>query len=73
MVVKQKIELPLDCRYIFVNYNKSLKPFRSTKEVLHFIEGNRPALTDSIVQAFLGAPIFSLTPIIPNLKKYLTN
>lgn len=39
----------------------------------HFIEGNRPALTDSIVQAFLGAPIFSLTPIIPNLKKYLTN
>uniref|UniRef100_A0A6C0C3X3 DUF962 family protein n=1 Tax=viral metagenome TaxID=1070528 RepID=A0A6C0C3X3_9ZZZZ len=39
----------------------------------HVVEGNRPALTDSINQAFLGAPIFSLTPIIPNLKKYLTN
>ena len=39
----------------------------------HFVEGNRPALTDSIGQAFLGAPIFSLTPIIPNLKKYLQN
>tara|TARA_A100001011_G_C14061793_1_gene736453 strand:+ start:389 stop:868 length:480 start_codon:yes stop_codon:yes gene_type:complete len=37
----------------------------------HFIEGNRPALTDSIGQAFLGAPIFSLTPIIPGLKKAL--
>ena len=41
MVVKQKIELPLDCRYIFVNYNNYHRPFRSTKEVLHFIEGNR--------------------------------
>jgi len=37
----------------------------------HFIEGNRPALTDSIVQAFLGAPIFSLTSVIPSLKNYL--
>ena len=37
----------------------------------HFIEGNRPALTDSIGQAFLGAPIFSLTPVVPGLKQYL--
>jgi uncharacterized membrane protein YGL010W len=37
----------------------------------HVVEGNRPALTDSIGQAFLGAPIFSLTPIIPFLKNYL--
>ena len=37
----------------------------------HFIEGNRPALTDSIGQAFLGAPIFSLTPIVPGLKAAL--
>ena len=37
----------------------------------HMIEGNRPALIDSIGQAFLGAPIFSLIPIIPGLKKYL--
>lgn len=37
----------------------------------HFIEGNRPALTDSIGQAFLGAPIFSLIPIVPGLKNYL--
>ncbi len=37
----------------------------------HFIEGNRPTLTDSIGQAFLGAPIFSLTPIVPGLKAAL--
>tara|TARA_B100001559_G_scaffold320622_1_gene333417 strand:- start:99 stop:593 length:495 start_codon:yes stop_codon:yes gene_type:complete len=37
----------------------------------HFIEGNRPALMDSIGQAFLGAPIFSLIPIVPRLKNYL--
>ena len=37
----------------------------------HFIEGKKPALMDSISQAFLGAPIFSLTPIIPSLKSYL--
>ena len=37
----------------------------------HFIEGNRPALTDSIGQAFLGAPIFSLTPFVPELKNAL--
>ena len=46
MVLKQKIELPLDCRYIFVNYNNSHRPFRSTKEVLHFIEGNRLEIVD---------------------------
>ena len=46
MVLKQKIELPLDCRYIFVNYNNTLRPFRSTKEVLHFIEGNRLEIVD---------------------------
>jgi len=46
MVLKQKIELPLDCRYIFVNYNKALKHFSSTKEVLHFIEGNRLEIVD---------------------------
>ena len=31
---------------MFVNYNKTLKPFRSTKEVLHFIEGNRLEIVD---------------------------
>ena len=41
MVLKQKLNLPLDCRWIFVNYNNNLKPFKTTKEVLHFIEGNR--------------------------------
>ena len=46
MVLKQKIELPLDCRYIFVNYNNNLKPFTTTKEVLHFIEGNRLEIVD---------------------------
>ena len=46
MVLKQKIELPLDCRYIFVNYNNNLKPFKTTKEVLHFIEGNRLEIVD---------------------------
>jgi hypothetical protein len=46
MVLKQKIELPLDCRYIFVNYNNTLKPFKTTKEVLHFIEGNRLEIVD---------------------------
>ena len=40
MVTKQ-LEIPLNCRWIFVNYNNNLKPFRTTKEVLHFIEGNR--------------------------------
>lgn len=37
----------------------------------HFIEGNRPALSDSIGQAFLGAPVFSLIPLIPGLKAAL--
>ena len=46
MVLKQKIELPLDCRYIFVNYNNTPIPFRGTKEVLHFIEGNRLEIVD---------------------------
>ena len=46
MVLKQKIELPLDCRYIFVNYNNTLRLTRSTKEVLHFIEGNRLEIVD---------------------------
>ena len=41
MVLKQRLNLPLDCRWIFVNYNNNLKPFKTTKEVLHFIEGNR--------------------------------
>ena len=36
----------------------------------HFIEGKKPALMDSVGQAFLGAPIFSLTPIIPSLNAY---
>ena len=46
MVLKQKIDLPLNCRYIFVNYNNNLKPFKTTKEVLHFIEGNRLEIVD---------------------------
>ena len=29
----------------------------------HYIEGNRPALTDSLIQAFLVAPIFVLIDI----------
>ncbi len=46
MILKQNIELPIDCRYIFVNYNNTLRPFSSTKEVLHFIEGNRLEIVD---------------------------
>ena len=45
MVTKQ-LEIPLNCRWIFVNYNNNLKPFRTTKEVLHFIEGNRLEIVD---------------------------
>ena len=33
----------------------------------HYIEGNRPALTDSLSQALLGAPVFSLYDIYPNI------
>ena len=46
MVLKQRLNLPRDCRWIFVNYNNTLRPFRSTKEVLHFIEGNRLEIVD---------------------------
>jgi len=46
MVIKQRLNLPLDCRWIFVNYNNNLKPFKTTKEVLHFIEGNRLEIVD---------------------------
>jgi hypothetical protein len=46
MVLKQRLNLPLDCRWIFVNYNNNLKPFKTTKEVLHFIEGNRLEVVD---------------------------
>jgi hypothetical protein len=46
MVLKQRLNLPLDCRWIFVNYNNNLKPFKTTKEVLHFIEGNRLEIVD---------------------------
>jgi hypothetical protein len=45
MVTKQ-LEIPRDCRWIFVNYNNNLKPFKTTKEVLHFIEGNRLEVVD---------------------------
>ena len=45
MVIKQ-LEIPRDCRWIFVNYNNNLKPFKTTKEVLHFIEGNRLEIVD---------------------------
>ena len=45
MVTKQ-LEIPRDCRWIFVNYNNNLKPFETTKEVLHFIEGNRLEVVD---------------------------
>lgn len=45
MITKQ-LEIPRDCRWIFVNYNNNLKPFRTTKEVLHFIEGNRLEIVD---------------------------
>ena len=30
----------------------------------HYIEGRRPALMDSIIQSFLGAPLFSLDFLI---------
>ena len=46
MVLKQRLNLPRDCRWIFVNYNNNLKPFKTTKEVLHFIEGNRLEVVD---------------------------
>ena len=42
----KQLEIPLNCRWIFVNYNNNLKPFRTTKEVLHFIEGNRLEIVD---------------------------
>ena len=45
MVTKQ-LEIPRDCRWIFVNYNNNLKPFKTTKEVLNFIEGNRLEVVD---------------------------
>ena len=45
-MVTKMLEIPRDCRWIFVNYNNTLKPFRSTKEVLHFIEGNRLEIVD---------------------------
>jgi len=45
MVIKQ-LEIPRDCRWVFVNYNNNLKPFKTTKEVLHFIEGNRLEVVD---------------------------
>ena len=63
LVVNKKINLK-QTSYLFI--------FSWTLQFMgHMVEGNRPALTDSIGQAFLGAPIFSLTPIIPGLKKYL--
>lgn len=37
----------------------------------HYIEGSRPALTNSFVQAFLDAPVFSLEPYLPLLLKYV--
>ena len=45
MVTKQ-LEIPRNCRWVFVNYNNNLKPFKTTKEVLHFIEGNRLEIVD---------------------------
>ena len=35
----------------------------------HWIEGYRPALTDSISQAFVSAPLFSMQYFFPNLLK----
>lgn len=35
----------------------------------HFIEGNRPALLDSLSQSFLGAPLYSLQYLFPHLLK----
>ncbi len=35
----------------------------------HGIEGRKPALFDSIAQAFTGAPIFSMQVFYPNLLK----
>ena len=35
----------------------------------HYIEGKRPALTDSLSQAFLEAPAFSLEYMFPSLFK----
>ena len=32
----------------------------------HGIEGNRPALIDSVSQAFLGAPLFSIQAFLPD-------
>ena len=33
----------------------------------HYIEGKRPALMDSLSQAFLEAPVFSLEYMFPGL------
>ena len=60
--------------YINLSKKKTLILFVSSwvlQFIGHYIEGKKPALIDSIGQAFLGAPIFSLTPIIPFLKYYL--
>tara|TARA_B110000444_G_C18846876_1_gene602580 strand:+ start:3858 stop:4352 length:495 start_codon:yes stop_codon:yes gene_type:complete len=35
----------------------------------HWIEGSRPALTDSISQAFISAPLFSMQYFFPNILK----
>ena len=35
----------------------------------HWIEGSRPALADSISQAFVSAPLFSMQYFFPNLLK----
>ena len=37
----------------------------------HYVEGRRPALFDSVGQAFLGAPLFSLELLIPQIKNYI--
>jgi uncharacterized membrane protein YGL010W len=33
----------------------------------HYIEGNRPALLDSVSQAFLQAPLFTVSTLFPSL------
>ena len=48
--------------------NFKLFTFAWTMQFLgHYIEGNRPALIDSLSQAFLQAPLFTVATIFPSI------
>ena len=59
--------------FLLLRLNNNLIPFIMfvvgwiLQFIGHFIEGRRPALIDSIFQAFFQAPLFSLEVLFPNL------